>query len=111
MSIFTKLKRSKKAAEVHKLVASEQMNAEKIPKPPYKHVPTHAFYDALIGSPSSWKHEGKIEIKEQRAERRSMSSELSITSERENRVHAPSSRHITPPSPAFLSFPGLLSCD
>ena len=85
MSIFTKLKRSKKAAKVHKQVASEQMNAEKIPQPPYKHVPTHAFYDALIGSPSSWKYGNIIKIKDQRAERQSMmSSEASITSQREN---------------------------
>jgi hypothetical protein len=88
MSIFSKLKRSKKAAKVHKQIASEQTNAENSPKPPYKHVPTHAYYDALIGSPSSWKHEDKVKIKEQRAERRSMmSSEPSIISQPENRSH------------------------
>jgi hypothetical protein len=88
MSIFSRLKKSKKAAKMHKKIASEQMNAEELPKPPYRHIPTHAFFDALTGGPSSWKYGDKIKIVEQHAERRSMiSSDPSLSSQREICTH------------------------
>ncbi len=91
MSIFSRLKRSKKAAKMHKKIASEQISAENVPKPPYKHIPTHAYLDALSGCPSSWMHEDRIKIMEQRAERRSMkSTDPSLSSQRENLPHAQS---------------------
>jgi hypothetical protein len=88
MSILSKLKRSKEAARVHKQIASEQMIAENIPRPPYKHVPTHALFDSLNAGPSIWKHGDKLEVTEQRAERQSVtSSETSLSSEPESRHH------------------------
>ncbi len=61
MSIFSRMKFAKKAAEEHKAKTSKQ---EDLPKVPYKHVPTHAAVDALSGAPSSWKHEDRPKIKE-----------------------------------------------
>jgi len=71
MSIFSRLKLSKKAAKEHKQKVSQQINSEHVPKPPYKHVPTHAAVDALTGAPSSWKHEDRPKILEHH-KRRSM---------------------------------------
>jgi hypothetical protein len=73
MSIFSRLKNSKKAAKEHKAKASQQIAVEEIPKTPYKHVPTHAAVDALSGAPSSWKHEDRPKIIEHH-KRRSMMS-------------------------------------
>lgn len=71
MSIFSKLKQSKKAAKEHKAKSSKQIQAEELPQAPYKHVPTHAAVDALSGAPSSWQHEDRPRILEQH-KRRSM---------------------------------------
>ena len=91
MALFSRLKRSKKAAKMHKQIASEKMGAEDLPKQPYKHVPTHAFFDALNGGPSNWKQVDKMKIREQRAERRSlMSSDPSLSSRQDDRTHAQS---------------------
>jgi hypothetical protein len=81
MSIFSRLKRSKKAAKMHKKMASEQMNAEELPKPPYKHIPTHAFFDALTGGPPNWKYGDKIKIMEKYTERSMMSSDPTLSSQ------------------------------
>lgn len=53
MSIFSKVKNAKKAAEQHKRASSQ---AQADPKPPtrYKHIPTHAAQDALSCAPTSW---------------------------------------------------------
>jgi hypothetical protein len=75
MSIFSKLKQSKKAAKEHKHKSSQQIEAEYIPKPPYKHVPTHAAVDALLGAPSSWQHDFKPKIIAQNKRR----SELTLS--------------------------------
>ncbi|OCL07576.1 hypothetical protein AOQ84DRAFT_364848 [Glonium stellatum] len=56
MSIFSKVKNAKKAAEQHKR-ASSQAQAEVKPPTPYKHVPTHAAQDALSCAPTSWSAE------------------------------------------------------
>ncbi|KAI9746745.1 MAG: hypothetical protein M1818_000460 [Claussenomyces sp. TS43310] len=75
MSVFSKLKFAKKAATSHK--AKEQQNndkekeSEQVPVP-YKHVPTHAAFDALSGAPSSWKHDDRQLIKDQHKRRSQM---------------------------------------
>lgn len=53
MSIFSKVKNAKKAAEKHKR-ASSQTQAEIKPPTRYKHIPTHAAQDALSCAPTSW---------------------------------------------------------
>ena len=52
MSVFSKIKRSKKAAEAHK--ASEANKENEVPKVAYKHVPQHAASDARSGCPQAW---------------------------------------------------------
>jgi hypothetical protein len=50
MSIFGKLRDTKKAADKHK-------PAEPLAKPaPYKHIPTHAAIDSLACAPPCWRH-------------------------------------------------------
>jgi len=70
MSIFSKLKNAKKAADQHKQVtkATEETNVVT----PYKHVPTHAAIDALSGAPSSWQHSDRASIRYQNNKRRSL---------------------------------------
>jgi hypothetical protein len=53
MSIFSKVKNAKKAAEQHKQ-ASSQAQADFKPPTGYKHIPTHAAQDALSCAPTSW---------------------------------------------------------
>ena len=45
MSIFTKIRGAKKAADEHR--KSLQIKEREVPKTPYRHVPTHAQTDAL----------------------------------------------------------------
>lgn len=56
MSILSKLKGAKKAADDHKARtdAQEKKPADVVP---YKHVPTHAATDAMTSSPGGWKAE------------------------------------------------------
>ncbi|KAK1594307.1 uncharacterized protein LY79DRAFT_589159 [Colletotrichum navitas] len=72
MSVFSLIKRSRQQAKEHK-----QKQAEKTveaPKEPYKHVPTHAAFDALSGAPSSFKEEDRPRIMEQNRRRTVMAS-------------------------------------
>ena len=62
MSIFSKIKGAKKAADQHKEV-KPQSTEEPKKAAPYKHVPTHAAIDALSGAPSSWKEEDRAAIR------------------------------------------------
>lgn len=96
MSIFSKLKLSKKAAKDHKQKLSQQINSEDIPKVPYKHVPTHAAVDALTGAPSSWKHEDRPKILEHH-KRRSM-----MTISRTGSALSTRTDHHTPAVPSLL---------
>lgn len=41
-------------------------------KVPYKHVPTHAAFDALSGAPASWNYDDRPKIKEQNKRRSQM---------------------------------------
>ncbi|KAL8716440.1 MAG: hypothetical protein Q9220_000347 [cf. Caloplaca sp. 1 TL-2023] len=83
MSIFSKIKTAKKAADKHKQAKATEIPVEKKDIPvPYRHIPTHAAVDALTGAPSSWREEDRAAIKYQH-KRRSMitrnSSTLSAT--------------------------------
>jgi hypothetical protein len=67
MSVFSKIKMSKKAAKQHK-----EKEKEKEVEPvviPYKHIPTHAAFDALNGAPPSWTQDDRMKIKEQHKRR------------------------------------------
>ncbi|KAL9042490.1 MAG: hypothetical protein Q9214_003766 [Letrouitia sp. 1 TL-2023] len=77
MSIFSKIKGAKKAADKHK---QEQASAEKRAQVPYRHIPTHAAVDALIGAPSSWREEDRAAIKHQHKRRSMMSRNSSALS-------------------------------
>lgn len=71
MSIFSKLKASKKAAKEHK-AAEKQKDPETAVVIPYKHTPTHAAVDALSGAPSSWSRDDRSKIKAQHKRRSEM---------------------------------------
>jgi len=75
MSIFSKIRGAKKAADKHKGSKTQNSGVEKPDKPvvPYRHVPTHAAIDALSGAPSSWKAQDKSAIKAQYNRRSAMS--------------------------------------
>ena len=101
MSIFSRLKQSKKAAKEHKAKASQQITAEERPKQPYKHIPTHAAIDALSGAPSSWKHEDKPRILEQHR-RRSMMTVTRTGSSLSSRTHSEHLGSTAPSVPSLL---------
>ncbi|QSZ30956.1 hypothetical protein DSL72_000515 [Monilinia vaccinii-corymbosi] len=68
MSIFSKIKSSKKAAKQHKEKVNVEQQQQKqaeaaVAKTPYKHLPAHAAFDALSGAPSSWKNEDRSKIR------------------------------------------------
>jgi hypothetical protein len=66
MSIFSKLRRAKQAADSKK----EKNAVESKPPPaPYKHVPTHAATDALLGAPATWREQDKKAIQAQHKRR------------------------------------------
>ncbi|CAD0099237.1 unnamed protein product [Aureobasidium mustum] len=111
MSIISKLKGAKKAADDHKAKTEQE------PKPttataPYKHVPTHAATDAMTSSPGGWKAE---EIAYQNKARLSRigsdystrpSTSYTSTSRSNsrpgfNRANSDSSLDFTSPSPNF----------
>lgn len=85
MSVFSKIKQSRKAAKEHKAKTAEKGKENEPVKVPYKHIPKHAAVDALSGAPSSWKHEDRSKIKQQHQRRSQMAlsrppSTLSTTS-------------------------------
>lgn len=105
MSIFSKLKASKKAAKEHKLAAKEK-DPNEVTKIPYKHIPSHAAVDALSGAPSSWTRDDRSKIKEHHQRRSQMvisrtGSQLSTTSYM-NAAAGPSSQ--APPLPRNSSY-------
>lgn len=72
MSIFSKIRGAKKAADKHKKAKSTEIPVEQKDIPvPYRHIPTHAAIDALTGAPASWREEDRAAIKYQH-KRRSM---------------------------------------
>lgn len=75
MSILSKIKDAKQAANRHKAseaVARHAPVETKATTIPYRHIPTHAAVDALSGAPSSWKEEDRSAIKEQNKRRTMM---------------------------------------
>ncbi|KAF7511290.1 hypothetical protein GJ744_004855 [Endocarpon pusillum] len=61
MSIFSKLRRAKQAADSQK--EKNNAAAETKPKPaPYKHIPIHAASDALLGAPAGRREEDRKAI-------------------------------------------------
>ncbi|CAO1596829.1 hypothetical protein XANCAGTX0491_000659 [Xanthoria calcicola] len=79
MSIFSKIKGAKKAADKHKQAKSTEVPVEIKDTPiPYRHIPTHAAVDALTGAPASWREEDRVAIKHQH-KRRSMMTRNSST--------------------------------
>ncbi|KAL8857605.1 MAG: hypothetical protein Q9178_005770 [Gyalolechia marmorata] len=79
MSIFSKIKGAKKAADKHKQAKSTEVPVEIKDTPvPYRHIPTHAAVDALTGAPASWREEDRAAIKHQH-KRRSMMTRNSST--------------------------------
>ncbi|KAH7317635.1 hypothetical protein BKA65DRAFT_410481 [Rhexocercosporidium sp. MPI-PUGE-AT-0058] len=105
MSIFSKLKASKKAAKDHK-AAEKQKDPDAVVVVPYKHTPTHAAVDALSGAPSSWSRDDRPKIKEQHKRRSEMvmsrtPSSLSTMSYM-NSAAGPSSQ--APPLPRNASY-------
>ena len=68
MSIFSKLRRAKQAAESQK--EKNNAAAETKPKPaPYRHIPTHAASDALLGAPAGRREEDRKAIQAQHQRR------------------------------------------
>ncbi|CAD6447743.1 d927eb9d-8b65-47ad-96d1-0f00a28cb735 [Sclerotinia trifoliorum] len=110
MSIFSKIKGSKKAAQQHKekTIADENQqkkSEQEVAKVPYKHIPTHAAIDALSGAPSSWKNEDRTKIREHHKRRGQMTisrthSALSTVSSMSNTIE---SNSVIPSSPRAIS--------
>ncbi|APA07346.1 hypothetical protein sscle_02g021160 [Sclerotinia sclerotiorum 1980 UF-70] len=109
MSIFSKIKGSKKAAQQHKekTIADENQkkSEEEVTKVPYKHIPTHAAIDALSGAPSSWKNEDRTKIREHHKRRGQMTisrthSTLSTVSSMSNTIESSS---VAPSLPRAIS--------
>lgn len=69
MSVFSKIKLSRKAAKEHSAKRAEKENVE-ANAVPYKHTPTHAAIDALSGAPSSWRYNDRSKIRASNGKRR-----------------------------------------
>ncbi|KAL8971202.1 MAG: hypothetical protein Q9197_003398 [Variospora fuerteventurae] len=81
MSIFSKIKGAKKAAEKHKQAKASEIPVEKKDAPvPYRHIPTHAAADALTGTPSSWREEDRAAIQHHHKRRSMMNRNSSMIS-------------------------------
>ncbi|KAL8852658.1 MAG: hypothetical protein Q9221_002418 [Calogaya cf. arnoldii] len=81
MSIFSKIKGAKKAADKHKHAKSTVVPVEIKDTPiPYRHIPTHAAVDALTGAPASWREEDRAAIKHQHKRRSQMTRNSSTLS-------------------------------
>ncbi|KAI9779936.1 MAG: hypothetical protein M1839_007092 [Geoglossum umbratile] len=81
MSIFSKLRAAKRAADEVKGAQKDSKNQTK--SAPYKHVPTHAAVDALSGAPSAWKAQDVPLIKAQHRRRSQLILASSIVVARE----------------------------
>lgn len=115
MSIFSKIRGAKKAAEKHKGAKTQEKVAEE-KSAPYHHVPTHAAIDALSGAPSSWKAEDRSAIKAHHKRRSALnrnSSNLStIPTMNRTSSYNGSEWGLTPvlePKKTHLGHPGLQS--
>ena len=68
MAIFSRLRKAKQAADNQKgkMAATAE---SKPPAAPYKHIPTHAASDALLGAPATWREQDKKAIQDQHLKR------------------------------------------
>ncbi|KAK3898766.1 hypothetical protein C8A05DRAFT_18708 [Staphylotrichum tortipilum] len=73
MSVFSMIKRGRRAAKEHR---AEQAKKEKeeSQKAPYKHVPRHAATDAMSGGPAGWRENDRHRIVEQNRRRSAMTA-------------------------------------
>jgi len=101
MSVFSNLKRSRKAAQEKKVMdAEKEKKAAEAVKVPYKHTPTHAAVDALSGAPSGWKHEDRPKIKEEHRRRSQMAMSRTASSvSTQSYFHGAAAGTQTPPVP------------
>lgn len=78
MSIFSRVKKAKKAADNHGRTAVQAQAVEETNQPSarYKHVPTHAAQDALAANPVKWSPE---ETKARIAAARKRRSEMNVS--------------------------------
>lgn len=106
MSIFGKIRQSRKAAKEHKEKAAEK---ETVVVVPYKHIPTHAAVDALSGAPSTWKQDDRQKIKEHHNRRSQMGfsrtgSSLSTVSYMNNTEAGPSTPGALNRNSSYVSY-------
>lgn len=89
MSIFSKIKGASKAAKEHKKAKTPEPGLQNSTPAPYRHVPTHAAIDAMLGAPSSWKEVDRSAIRAQHKRRSMMpkSDSGSSTPLRRNHSH------------------------
>jgi hypothetical protein len=81
MSIFSKLRAAKRAADEAK--GAQKESKSQVQPAPYRHVPTHAAVDALSGAPSAWKAQDVPLIKAQHQRRSQLIRASSIVVARE----------------------------
>jgi hypothetical protein len=103
MSIFSKLRRAKQAADGQKEKKAAAADV-KPPPAPYKHVPTHAATDALLGAPATWREEDKKAIKAQHQKRqynlsRNQSSLSNVTTLNRDQSFTSMDRSLGPAEP------------
>lgn len=104
MSIFSKIKKSRTAAQEFKNKKAVEQEPPK--KVPYKHIPQHAAIDALSGAPSAWVAEDRPKIATQKRRntlKRAPNPETSLS----YKTTASNSGANTPPLPKNSSFNNL----
>lgn len=88
MSIFSKIRGANKAAKEHKKAKTPDPALANATPVPYRHVPTHAAIDAMLGAPSSWKEVDRSAIKAQNQRKSLMPKSDSSTSASLHRSHS-----------------------
>lgn len=112
MSIISKLKGAKKAADDHKAKNEAQENKPAPASAPYRHVPTHAATDAMTSSPGDWKssdiaYQNKARLSRIGSDYSTRPSTSHSTSSRPsrpgfNRANSDSSLDFTPPQQTYF---------
>lgn len=96
MSIFSKIKGAKKAAEDHKKKAEVTSTIPEQPKAPYKHVPTHAATDSLNVGGASRDTDMRERIREQHKRRSAMPPSSQSSSRSSSRSSLRSGTELSP---------------
>ncbi|KAH7110587.1 hypothetical protein B0J11DRAFT_205079 [Dendryphion nanum] len=105
MSIFSRIRKAKKAAADHKKETT-QAEESKPPVVPYKHIPTHAAQDALAANPIRWTHEetkARIAEAKQRMSMRVPSTPPTVLHTRANSEHSFPTQPMVRPAHSDLS--------